>query len=109
MSAPAASSPRLRLPPSAARRRWAVASRAFAAVGGGYALASLTSVVLALASRAPREDAIVAATTPAFLVFAGAILWAFAASTAVRAWLGIAVPGLVLAGVITWLRTTASP
>jgi len=89
-----------------ARARLGVLARATAAVLGGYALAALTSVALALAYRAPREEAVLAASMPAFLVFAGAVLWAFAARTAWRAWLGIAVPALALGAVVWWLRST---
>lgn len=81
-------------------------SRVCAAVLGGYALASLLSVALALASRAPREEAIAGATPLAFLAFAGAVLWAFSARSAARAWFGIGTPAVVLALLALWLRSS---
>lgn len=86
------------------RRRLGVASRACAALLGGYALASFLSVTLALGSRSPREEAIAGATPLAFLAFAGAVLWAFAARSAARAWLGIATPTVIFAALSCWLR-----
>lgn len=82
--------------------RLAVASRTLAALAGGYAVAALLSVSIALLTRsAPREEAVAAGNAPAFLVFAACIIWAFAASTAMRAWLGIVTPAAVL-GVLVW-------
>lgn len=88
--------------------RGAIASRAAAGILGGYALTALFSVVLALASGAPREEAVLVGTTPAFLVFAAALVWAFAAKTAWRAWLGVVAPGAVLGIAYGLLRVTAA-
>jgi hypothetical protein len=87
-----------------ARYRLAVASRAIAAIIGGYALAAGTSVALALSLKGgtTREDAVMLATMPSFLVWAGAVIWVFAARTAGRAWLGIVGPGVLVALAI-WL------
>jgi drug/metabolite transporter (DMT)-like permease len=89
------------------RYRLAVASRALAAIAGGYALAAGTNVALALALKntGPKEDVIMLATMPAFLVWAGAVVWVFAARTAWRAWAGVAVPCVIVALVIWWLRS----
>lgn len=106
MSTVTPSPPALRSRPSL-RTRLAVASRTVAALGGGYTVTSLLSLAIALLSRtAPREEAIAAGNTPAFLAFAACILWAFAASTATRAWLGIGAPSLVL-GLLVWRLQTA--
>lgn len=82
--------------------RWAVASRAAAGILGGYGLAALFSVIAAVASRAPREDAVLIGTTPAFLIFVAALVWAFAAKTAWRAWLGVLAPAALL-GTAYWI------
>lgn len=80
----------------------AVVSRLLAAVAGGYTVTALLSLALALLSHAaPREEAIAAGNTPAFLAFAACILWAFVASTAARAWLGIGLPAVAL-GLLVW-------
>lgn len=86
------------------RDRLGVLARVLAAALGGYALASLASVALALVYRAPREEAVLAACVPAFLLFAGAVLWAFAARSAWRAWLGVGVPTLILGALVWWLK-----
>ena len=93
------------VPPS--RYRWAVASRALAAVGGGYALAAATAaglgLMLAQADMA-RADAVLAATMLSFVVHAVAVLWAFGCATAWRAWLGIVLPAAPLAAWAVWSR-----
>ncbi|WP_217494451.1 DUF3649 domain-containing protein [Nibricoccus aquaticus] len=87
--------------------RWAIASRALAAVLGGYALAAGVNVALALALKnsGPREDVILLATMPAFLVWAGAVVWVFAARTAWRAWAGVAIPSAVIAAAVWFLKS----
>ena len=86
------------------RYRLAVASRALAAVGGGYALAAGTNVVLARALRGPQEEVIALSTMPSFLLWAGVVVWVFAARTAGRAWLGLLVPGALVAAAFWCLR-----
>jgi hypothetical protein len=90
---------------STVRYRLGVASRALAAIGGGYALAAGSTIALALALRSqPREEAVMLATLPSYLIWAGAVIWVFAARTAGRAWLGLLVPGLALGAAIWVLR-----
>jgi len=88
------------------RSRLGVLARVLAATLGAYGLAVLTSLALALASRTSREEAVVSANMVALLVFVGVVLWAFAARTAARAWLGLAVPALALGAMVWWLRST---
>ena len=86
------------------RDRLAVAARAAAGILGGYALAAFFTTTVALLSRAPREEAANLGAVPSFLVFALAVIWAFAARTAIRAWAGIGLPALVLAALTWWLH-----
>ncbi len=95
-----------RSPSSSLRYRLGVASRAFIALAGGYTVMSLLATAITLLLRsAPREEAIAIGNAPAFLAFAGCIIWAFVAATATRAWLGIGVPGAVLALLVWRLRS----
>lgn len=91
-----------------AHHRLAVASRTLAALGGGYALAAFFSTTVALLVRTPPEEAAYLGAVPSFLVFAGAVVWSFAARTATRAWLGIALPALALAALTWWLARATS-
>lgn len=86
--------PVLRAP---ARRssRAALLSRIVAALFGGYALAALTSVA-ALALPMGTVEAVLAGMQASFLVYAGAVIWVFAARSALRAWLGLAAVALPL-------------
>lgn len=87
------------------RYRWAVCSRAVAAFAGGYALSAAFAAALGLVCvqwwDMARVDAVTLSTMLAFIVFAVAVLWAFACANARRAWAGIAVPAVVL-GVFAW-------
>ncbi|MCY1215311.1 hypothetical protein D9M72_271540 [compost metagenome] len=85
--------PVLRAP--ARRSRAALLSRIVAALFGGYALAALTSVA-ALALPMGTVEAVLAGMQVSFLVYAGAVIWVFAARSARRAWLGLAVVALPL-------------
>ncbi|CAG9168497.1 DUF3649 domain-containing protein [Cupriavidus respiraculi] len=78
------------------RYRLAVASRAVAAIGGGYVLAAAATTVLSLVLPLSRSEAVVTATLLSFLVYAGAVIWVFAARSAWRAWIGIALPAAAL-------------
>ena len=81
-----------------ARYRLAIASRALAAVCGGYALAAgwAAALSLGLACCMPRVEAVLIATMLAWLAYAVAAGWAFYARTAWGAWGGTLLPALVL-------------
>ncbi|BBK40500.1 hypothetical protein STVA_05200 [Allostella vacuolata] len=88
---------------SIGRRRWVmIASRVVAAIGGGYAVAAAAAICLALALPGPRAEAVLTGMLLSFAVYAGAVIWVFAAATATRAWIGLAIPGAALAA-IAWL------
>ncbi|TBU96576.1 DUF3649 domain-containing protein [Stutzerimonas kirkiae] len=84
------------------RYRWSVASRVFAAVFGGYALTSAITLLLALVWPLPRAQAVLAASLPSFLLYGLIVLWVFSVRSATRAWVGLAVPTLLLDGAC-WL------
>lgn len=91
---------------SAVRHRFAVASRALAALLGGYALVTAFIVAFARALDLSGSDGVNVAALPCFLLYLGAALWAFYAATATRAWIGIGAPAVVFA-LVAWLL--ASP
>lgn len=87
--------------------RLAVTSRVLAAVFGGYVLAALSSVLITLSAALPRVDAVVAGMMVSFVVYLLAVIWCFACRTAIRAWLGILLPALLLAaidGLLYWMK-----
>ena len=73
-----------------------VVSRALAAVAGGYGLAALSAAALAVFLPLSRADATLTGTMLSFLVFAGAVVWVFAARSATRAWVGLLLPAAAL-------------
>lgn len=81
-----------------------VAARATAAIGGGYALAALSTAVLALLLPLAKADAVLTATMLSFAIYACAVIWVFAAKTAWRAWAGLAAPAAMLGLLLLALR-----
>lgn len=82
------------------RYRLAVASRAVAAIGGGYGLSALSAAALALYLPGSQADAAITATLIAYVIYTLAAIWVFAVRSAWRAWGGLAVasalPGVLL-------------
>lgn len=76
-----------------------VASRVGAAALGGYALAYASTACLTVLLPLPKTEAVLTAAMLSFLLYAGAIIWAFAAATPWRAWLGLLAPTAVLAAI----------
>ncbi|MBY6241537.1 DUF3649 domain-containing protein [Methylosinus sp. Sm6] len=81
----------------AAKRRFEIFSRTVAAVVGGYAFASLFVVAVSISSRDARADAVLTGMMTSFVVYVGAFLWCFSASSALRAWLGLLLCALPFA------------
>lgn len=88
---------RIRFPPDAERRRLGgLLLRSLVGIGGGYALAALATVVLSLSLPLARSEAVLAATMASFAVHAAAIIWAFAARSALRACIGLVTAAALL-------------
>lgn len=79
----------------------AILSRVSAAVLGGYALAHTLPIALMAALATDRASAALTAIQLSFLVYAAAVLWAFAARSAFAAWAGLLVPA-ALSGLLAW-------
>ncbi|QXI47113.1 MULTISPECIES: DUF3649 domain-containing protein [Pseudomonas] len=82
--------------------RLAVTSRSLAALLGGYLLASMASVCIALVVPLPQVDATLTGLLLSFVFYLLAFIWCFACRSALRAWLGVLAP-TVLLGVISGL------
>lgn len=108
MSSTATSLPAKTARPGASLRyRLAVASRAAAAIVGGYALSALSATAVALFLPLTRAEAVITGTLASFVVYTCAVMWVFAARDAWRAWAGLAAPSLVLAAVLWVARRSA--
>ncbi len=81
--------------------RWRLASRCLAAALGGYALANTLPVALVAPSSLARVDAALVALQLSFVVYTGAVVWAFAARSAALAWAGLALAALLSSG-LAW-------
>ena len=101
MHAPATTTnlPRLRLS-AGARYRLGVASRSVAAIVGGYVLAALVTMLLSVSLPMARSEAVMTATLLSVTIYTCAVLWVFATGTALRAWLGLLIPGAAIAAIL---------
>lgn len=76
--------------------RWAVASRFFAAALGGYAIVTLLQVAFMALLPGEYYQSLLFASQTGYLYWTAIIVWCFAARTARRAWLGLALVALPL-------------
>lgn len=79
-----------------------VASRAVAALFGGYALAALVAAGFARWLPMARVEAVMTGMLSSIAVYATVAILAFALSSAMRVWLWLAAAGLPLAGALLW-------
>lgn len=92
---------------SMAAYRLGVLSRSLAALLGGYAFAASASMLLALALPMPRAQATLTGLLAGIALYAVAAMWAFAARSAARAWLGIAGAAAAMWLIARWLGGAA--
>ncbi|TBU71723.1 DUF3649 domain-containing protein [Phytopseudomonas daroniae] len=78
-----------------------VVSRVLAAILGGYAVAYAFTAALARLLPLAKVDALIVASLLSFAIYTLAILWAFCAASAWRAWAGMGV-ALPLAAIGFW-------
>lgn len=79
-----------------------VLSRTLAALLGGYAAAHAIPIFVVSLLALPPADAIMTAGFIAFPVLVAAVCWAFAARTALAAWLGLLTPTSACGLFIWW-------
>ena len=75
--------------------RGAVLVRAVAAIGGGYGVAALWAAAIATWLPASKVEAALTGTLIALVVYPCAVMWCFAARSAVRAWVGLALVAIL--------------
>jgi hypothetical protein len=81
--------------------RWlGILSRTVAAIAGGYLLASLSAIGGAVWLEGPRAEAVLTGMLLSFAIYAGAVIWVFAARSAWLAWTGLIVPSALLGGTL---------
>jgi hypothetical protein len=89
----------------AARRRWSIAARVFAATFGGYAVTSLLTLTVPLVLGmfgVSQAQALLAVTTASFPVYAVIVMAVFHARSAMHAWALLATTASVF-GFVVWL------
>ena len=83
-------------------RRLSIASRAIAAIFGGYALSALVASAFARWLPMARVEAVMTGMLSSFAIYATVVICAFAMRSATRVWLWLAAIGLTLAGALAW-------
>lgn len=79
--------------------RAALISRILAAIAGGYALAYALAACVSLILPMARSEAVLTASMLSFAVYTAAVIWAFSAKTAKRAWIGVLAPAAICAAI----------
>jgi len=77
--------------------RWSVASRAIAAIVGGYMLTSFVSIAVSLLLAemgVNKAEAVLAMSMASFLIYAVVIMAVFTARTPTRAWVGLVIASI---------------
>lgn len=79
-------------------------TRTLTGFGGGYVLAASSALLMAQALPMLRLDAVLTGGMIGFLIYVGAIIWAFAARTPIHACAGVLGPAIVIIGVSWMMR-----
>jgi len=82
--------------------RWSVLSRCIAAAAGGYAIVTLLQLAFTAVLPWDYYKSLLFSSQTGYLYFTGVIIWCFAARTATRAWLGLAIAALPLILIDAW-------
>ncbi|MEG0223010.1 MAG: DUF3649 domain-containing protein [Comamonas sp.] len=94
--------------PGSLHYRCSVAARVLAAALGGYLLTSALATLLALLLPFERAQAVMAGSDIGVLFYLPALLWAFHARSAVRAWAGLLLSSAAVAAACWWLAAAAA-
>ncbi|MEN0037673.1 MAG: DUF3649 domain-containing protein [Cellvibrio sp.] len=88
------------------RYRWQIAFRTLAAILGGYALANISAILLSYLLPMPKSDAVMTGILLSFAIYTCAIMWVFAVQSVHKAWLGLAIPSLVMGAAALLVKFT---
>jgi hypothetical protein len=70
-------------------------SRILAAIAGGFGFTSALIIALPLLLPVSRVQGVLWSTLAGFALWTGAVIWAFAARSATRAWVGLALAAAI--------------
>lgn len=84
---------------------FSITSRILAAALGGYGLASLAAMALAVILPMARDQAVIIGIMLSLLLYSAAAIWAFCARSSWLAWAGILLPGLLFGALYLWGTT----
>jgi Protein of unknown function (DUF3649) len=82
--------------------RWSVFSRCVAAAVGGYAIVTLLHLAMTVVLPWDVHKSMLFISQTGYLYYTGIIIWCFAARSARRAWLGLALVALLLLLIDAW-------
>lgn len=90
--------------PNPNRYRRDVAVRVLAAVIGGYVLANVTAIILSFLLPMPASSALMTSLLLSFAIYAAVLLWVFSVKSVHHAWLGLAVPCVLLGALAVLIK-----
>ena len=87
-----------------AHSRIHMVSRTVAGIVAGYGMSALCAACLAVCLPGEKADAALTGTLTSFLVYTAAIIWAYAAASHWRAWVGVLVPAALFGALFLAFR-----
>lgn len=86
-----------KLSETTAHPNWQIASRALAAIVGGYAFTSACTILLACVMPLTRAESVLSSTLLSFVVYTCVIIWVYATASLKRVWLSLGLSSLLIA------------
>ena len=96
--------PSLNRTPNPNRYRREIAVRVLAAVLGGYVLANVVAVIIPFLVPLSTSSAVMTSLLLSFAIYTAAVLWVFSVKSVHRAWLGLAVPSVLLGALAALIK-----
>lgn len=94
--------------PSPNRYRREVAVRVLAAVIGGYMLANVVAIILSFLLPMSSGSAVMTSLLMSFAIYTAVVLWVFSVKSIHRAWLGLAVPSVLLGALAALIKLSGA-
>lgn len=84
--------------------RWHIALRAITAILGGYVIANLVGCLMPFLFPMSKSDAVMTGILLSFLIYSLVILWVFSVRSVHKAWRGVGLVSLLLAGILAAVK-----
>ncbi|NRA55846.1 MAG: DUF3649 domain-containing protein [Gammaproteobacteria bacterium] len=82
------------------KESFAICSRAFAAIIGGYVLSNLLSIVLSYLLASPNGSGVITGMLVSYLIYAAIVMWVYSVASLRQVWRSIILVSVVCASVV---------